>query len=42
MLPSLLPRLARCLKTDHSRCLEKVLQLWKDPSFAEFSKRFSK
>lgn len=42
VLPSLLPRLSRCLKTEHSRNLEKVLHLWKDPTFVEFNKKFSK
>ena len=42
MLPALLPRLELCLLTDHSRCLEKALTLWKDPTMLALTRRFSK
>lgn len=40
-LPLLLPRLSHCLASDHSRCVEKALILWKDEAIVGFTKRFA-
>ncbi len=42
VLPALLPRLERTLSTEHSRCLEKALTLWKDPVVLGFTQRFAR
>ena len=41
VVPSLLPRLAHCLASDHSRCVEKALTLWKDQVMVGFTKKFA-
>ena len=41
VLPSLLPRLAHCLASDHSRCVEKALTLWKDGVIVGFTQKFA-
>jgi len=41
ILPSLLPRLAHCLASDHSRCVEKALTLWKERVMVGFTTKFA-